>query len=75
MSSNGTIASPAPAKISSVTTQPKAESMRMNPLASQNGEAQEACVHNRGPAHRLRGGGAAKGCCDCVADILCAFPS
>ncbi|KAG6840237.1 hypothetical protein C0991_008021 [Blastosporella zonata] len=45
-----------------VTTQPKAETMKMQTMTPENVEAQEACTHKRGLAQRLRGGGAAKDC-------------
>ncbi|KAF5377913.1 hypothetical protein D9615_006690 [Tricholomella constricta] len=81
-----TIAVPPVAKTAPITTQPKADAVKMKTLSPQN-ETQEPCVHNQ--AQRLRGGGAAKdcflglfacfmcfecceGCCDCIADILCA---
>ncbi|RDB14749.1 hypothetical protein Hypma_016388 [Hypsizygus marmoreus] len=86
MDSARPIAVPAVAKTAPVSTQPKADSMKMSPLGRST-STQSSQVHHE-HAQRLRGGGAAKDCflglcacficfecceglCDCCANILC----
>ncbi|KAG6919243.1 hypothetical protein DXG01_008039 [Tephrocybe rancida] len=68
MSSTSPIAVPSSAK-TAVTTQPKAENMKMKSLAPQN-ETQDSHTHSHGAAQRLRGGGAAKNVAKFVDKLL-----